>query len=596
MNSEKPGRQSSIRYEADEKPPLLLAIGLGLQIALLTVGGVVLTVAIVSRAGGASESYLTWGVFAAAAISGTTTIIQALRIGRLGAGYVLMMGTSGSFIAVCIAALVEGGPSLMATLIIISSLFQFLLSTRLSLLRRILTPAVSGTVIMLISVTVMPIAFGMLDNAPDGQPPSASLAIVLATVLVTIGIALKGTASLRLWAPVIGVAAGSIVSGYYGLYDAARVAAAPWVGLPEGNWPGIDLEFGPAFWALLPAFMFVTLVGAVETIGDSVAIQRVSWRRSRAVDYRAVQGAVAADGLGNLLSGLMGTVPNTTYSTSIAVTELTGVASRVVGAVVGAAFILVAFIPKALAVVLAIPDPVAGGFLIVLLSMLFVIGMKLVVQDGIDYRKGLVVGIGFWLGVGFQNDAIFPELASGFAGGLLSNGMTAGGLAAMLMTLFLELTSPRRYRLESDFNLSALPKIRAFLGETASRWGWDEATADRLVAASEETLLTLLREDDEARERRRLLLVVHREDGGAIIELVAATGEGNLQDRIELLGDERAVETPEEVEVSLRLLRHFASSVHHQQYHDTDIITLRVDAPDANADTMLPERPNTDDA
>ncbi len=577
MNAGKQPASASIRYEADERPPLLLAIGLGLQIALLTVGGVVLTVAIVSRAGGASESYLTWGVFAAAAISGTTTIIQALRIGRLGAGYVLMMGTSGSFIAVCITALAQGGPALMATLIILSSLFQFLLSTRLSLLRRILTPAVSGTVIMLISVTVMPIAFNMLGNVPDGVPTSSALITVLVTVLVTIGVALKGTSSLRLWAPVIGVAAGSVVSGYFGLYDTARVAAAPWVGFPEGNWPGIDLEFGPAFWALLPAFMFVTLVGAVETIGDSVAIQRVSWRRPRAVDYRAVQGAVAADGLGNLLSGLLGTVPNTTYSTSIAVTELTGVASRLVGAVVGAAFIVVALLPKALAVVLAIPDPVVGGFLIVLLSMLFVIGMKLVVQDGIDYRKGLVVGVGFWIGVGFQNDAIFPALVSDFAGGLLRNGMTAGGLAAMLMTIFLEMTSPRRYRLESDLDLSALPKIRAFLEETATRWGWDEAAAGRLVAASEETLLTLLQHGDEARERRRLLLVVHREGDGAVLELVAATGEGNLQDRIELLGDERAVETPEEVEVSLRLLRHFATSVHHQQYHDTDIITLRVD-------------------
>ena len=58
---------------------------------------------------------------------------------------------------------------------------------------------------------------------------------------------------------------------------------------------------------------------------------------------------------------------------------------------------------------LAIPDSVIAGFLIVLLSMLFVIGMKQVIQDGIDYRKGLVVGIGFWVGVGFQNDAIYPE-------------------------------------------------------------------------------------------------------------------------------------------------------------------------------------------
>lgn len=577
MNTNVTDRQSGVRYEADERPPVLLTIGLGLQIALLTVGGVVLTVAIVSRAGGASESFLTWGVFAAAAISGTTTVIQALRVGRIGAGYVLMMGTSGSFIAVCIGALMQGGPALMATLIIISSLFQFLLSARLSLLRRILTPAVSGTVIMLISVTVMPIAFDMLNRVPEGMPSSSAAATALATVLVTLGIALKAKSSLRLWAPVIGVAAGSIVGGYFGLYDAGRVAAAAWLGLPDGSWPGIDISFGPAFWALLPAFMFVTLVGAVETIGDSVAIQRVSWRRPRAVDYRAVQGAVAADGLGNLLSGLMGTVPNTTYSSSIAVTELTGVASRMVGVVVGLAFVLVAFIPKFLAVVLAIPDPVAGGFLIVLLSMLFVIGMKLVLQDGIDYRKGLVVGVGFWIGVGFQNDAIFPAMLSDFAGGLLRNGMTAGGLTAILMTLFLEITSPRRHRMESDFDLAALPKIREFLEGFASRQGWHKETADRLVAASEETLLTLIPRDGETSQPRRLLLVAHREGDSAVLELVAATGEGNLQDRIELLGDERAVETPEEMEVSLRLLRHFASSVHHQQYHDTDIITLQVD-------------------
>ena len=315
----------------------------------------------------------------------------------------------------------------------------------------------------------------------------------------------------------------------------------------------------------------------MDTIGDSVAIQRISWRRPRAVDYRAVQGALAADGTGNILSGLLGTIPNTTYSSSIAVTELTGVASRMVGLVVGVIYILVAFVPKVPAVVLAIPNPVVGSFLLVLLAILFLIGMKLVVQDGIDYRKGLVVGVGFWIGVGFQNDAIYPALVADFAGGFLRNGMTAGGLAAMLMTLFLELTAPRRFRMESAFELSALPKIRKFLEVFAARQGWDRETADRLVAASEETMLTLNPGHGDTGERRRLLLVAHKEGAGAVLELVVATGEGNLQDRIELLGDERAVETPEEMEVSLRLLRHFATSVRHQQYHDTDIITLQVE-------------------
>ncbi|MXY14491.1 MAG: hypothetical protein F4Y53_02205 [Proteobacteria bacterium] len=236
-----------------------------------------------------------------------------------------------------------------------------------------------------------------------------------------------------------------------------------------------------------------------------------------------------------------------------------------------------------LAVILAIPGPVAAAYIGVLLMMLFVVGMKVTVQDGIDYRKGLVAGAAFWIGVGFQNGWIFPEYASKFAGGLLENGMTAGGLVAILMTLFVELTEPRRRRIEMVLDLSALPKIKTFLGEFASRSNWDAAMADRLVGTAEETLLTLLKHGQSQsaeKQERRLLLMAHKEGGQAVLEFVAATGEENLQDRIALLGERADAET-NEWDVSLRLLRHLASSVRHQQYHDTDIVTVHVDAPES---------------
>ena len=574
---------TGIRYQPDETPPKALAFGLGLQLAVLAIAGIVLTPVIVIRAAGGDEAYLSWAVFAAVAVSGLTTVLQAVRVGRVGAGYVLMMGTSGAFIAVCVTAIAEGGPAMLATLVVVSSLFQFALSARLSLLRRIVTPTVAGTVIMLIAVTVMPIVFDMLTQVPAGAPPAAAPVCAAATALVIVAIALKANGVLRLWAPVIGVVVGSLLAAFFGIYDTGRIVEAAWIGLPQVGWPGFDLDFGPVFWGLLPAFVFVTLVGAIETLGDSVAIQRVSWRRPRAVDFRAVQGAVAADGVGNLLSGLAGTVPNTTYSTSISVTDLTGVAARSVGVAVGAVFIVAAFLPKALAAILAIPGPVAAAYVTVLLAMLFVLGMTVVVQDGLDYRKGLVAGFSFWIGVGFQHGLIFPEFFAGVAGGLLQNGMTAGGLAAILMTGFLELAAPRRSRLETDLDVSVLPKMREFLGAFAARSGWDEEMSGRLEAASEETLLTLLREGEEGSGeagggvRRRLLLVAHKEGGGAVLEFVAAGGSENLQDRIALLG-ERSAGAPVEREVSLRLLRHVASSVRHQQYHDTDIVTVRVDA------------------
>ena len=575
-------RAGGVRYEPDERPPIALSCGLGLQLAVLCIAGVALTPAIVVRAAGGAESYLTWAVFGAVLVSGITSVLQAVRFGRIGAGYVLVMGTSGAFIAICVGAIAQGGPAMLATLVVISALFQFLLAWRLSLLRRILTPTVSGTVIMLIPVTVMPIVFGMLSQVPEGTSELGAPLAALVTVLVLCGISLKATGALRLWAPVIGIVAGCGVAGYFGFYEVGGIAAASWVGVPSGGWPGFDIDFGPVFWGLLPAFVFVTLVGAIETVGDGIAIQRVSWRKPRAVNFRAVQGAVGADGVGNLLSGLMGTVPNTTYSTSISVTALTGVGARSVGVALGIAFVLVAFIPKALAVVLAIPGPVAAAYITVLLGLLFVVGMRVVIQDGVDYRKGLIAGVSFWIGVGFQNGVIFPEHVSGIAGGLLENGMTAGGLVAILLTLFVELTAPRRRRIQAPFEVASLPKIREFLQAFASRSGWGEPMAHRLDAAAEEAILTLLRHDEEEEaegaphRKRRLLLTAHKEGGAAVLEFIAAPGEENLEDRIALMGD--ASDDAPEREVSLRLLRHLASSVHHQQYHDTDVVTIRVEA------------------
>ena len=573
-----------IRYQPDEIPPATLSFGLGLQLAVLTVAVPILFPTVVLRAAGAPEAWVAWAVFAAVAISGVTTALQSARIGRIGGGHVLVMGSSTAFIGVCITAVAEGGPALLATLVVASALFQLLLSARLALFRRILTPTVAGTVIMLIPVTVMPYVFGMLEDVPEGSPALAAPLSALATAVVICGISLKAAGALRLWAPVVGVVAGSLAGGFFGTYDLDRVAAAPWIGLPQAAWPGFDLDLGPAFWALVPAFLLVTMIGTVRTISSSVAVQRVSWRRRRALDLRAVQGSVNVEGIGNLMCGVAGTVPNTSYSVAASLTELTGVAARAMGVAAGLVFLALALLPKALAVVLAIPGPVVAAYITVLMAMLFLIGVKIVIQDGLDYRKGLVVGFAFWVGIGFQFDLIFPGYVSEFAGGLLRNGMAAGGLVAIVMTLFIELAKPRRSRMEAELGLSALPAIRELVGKLASREGWGSEMADRLEAAAEETLLTVMQDDEAARGRggRRLRLVAYREDDAAVLEFVVAPGEENLEDRIALIGTE-ADEAPDERDVSLRLLRHLASSVRHQQYHEIDIVTVRVMAPGPNA-------------
>ena len=214
-----------------------------------------------------------------------------------------MMGTSGAIIAVCAAALSVGGPSTMASLIVVSSLVHFALAARLSLLRRIFTPVVSGTVIMLITATVMPLVFDMLTQAP---------AVVAATVATVVALVLRAPPAWRLWSPIVGIIVGCAVAAPFGMYEVQQVRDAPWVGVPVGSWPWFDVTPGREFWALLPAFVVVTLVGVIETIGDGVAIQQVSRRQPPATDFRVTQGALNADGLGNFLSGVAGTRPNTT--------------------------------------------------------------------------------------------------------------------------------------------------------------------------------------------------------------------------------------------------------------------------------------------
>ncbi len=577
MKQGDPAEQRHIRFEPDDKPPAALTVGMGLQFAVLAIAGIVLTPAIVIRAAGESDSYLTWAVFAAAVVSGVSTILQAVRFGRIGAGYVLLMGTSGAFIAVCVTALVEGGPGLLAVLVVASSLFQFLLAARLSLFRRLVTPVVAGTVLMLIAVTVMPLIFDMVNASPEGESKWSAPISTLVTILVVIVIALKSSGGLRLWAPIIGVVAGSVTAAAFGLYDFDKVSDAAWVGVPDTGWPGFELSFGSAFWSLLPAFVLVTIIGAVETIGDSVAIQRVSWRKPRAVDYRVVQGAVAADGTGNLLSGLAGTVPNTTYSTSVSITELTGVAARRVGVAIGAIFIVFAFLPKFLALVLAIPDAVVAAYITVLIALLFVVGMRIVSEEASDYRKGLIAGVAFWLGVGFQNNLIFPEYLEGFAGGFLENGMTSGGLVAIVLTLFTEASQSRRHRLRTNLALTELPRIQEFLNAFATRHGWAGSMSQRLDAVAEETLATLVdaEQTGDAPTDRALRVTASKQDGRAVLEFVAAARGENIEDRLAVL-DEPTADRPVERDVSLRLLQHYATSVLHQQYHELEIVTVHV--------------------
>lgn len=571
---------ASVRYQPDERPPLPAGIALGIQLALVPIGAILLIPVIVARGAGlsATSEWMTWELFVALLGTGLITILQSVRVGRFGAGYLLTTGTSSSFIAVNVAALQSGGPALLATLILAAALLYLVIAFRLPTLRRLLTPTVAGTVIMLITVAVMPVAFGMIASAPEGAPSGAAPLTFFVTLAVIAVFGMRGR--LKPWSLVLGFLVGCAVAYPLGILDLSPVREAAWLGAPSAGWPGLDLSFGPEFWALLPAFWFVTLVAALKTLGNSVAVQRLSWRKPRAPDYRAVEGAVAADGLGCLIGGLGGTTPMTTYSSSVAVVELTGVASRRVGVAVGCVLIGLAFFPKAAALFAVVPDPVAAAAILVLMGVLFTAGMRLVVAEGIDRNHGVIVGVSFWVGSAFESGLVVPAGIQGIWRGVLESGVTMGGLTVLILILFLEWTRPRPRRLVLALDDGAVRRIAAFLTDIATARRWNHMSRMRLVGAAEEALLTLLHgtpgRSEEGDGERQLRLTARVEGDSAELEFIAAGGKENVEDRLALLSDEP--DAPEEHELGLRLLRHYAGSVRHQQYHGLDILSVHMEA------------------
>ena len=574
------------RYEADDKPPLLNSLGYGLQFSLIASATLLVTPVIVANAADRGGSYVTWMVFASLMVVGLSTIIQVRKLGFVGAGAVLPMFTAAFAIPFCITALVDGGPATLTTLVILSAIVQLLVSRWLFILRRFVTPTVGGTVMMILSITLASVVFDLLDDATRADPEEASLT-ALATMVVAAALMLRGSAFLRFWGPLAGIVVGCIVAGALGIFDTGRITAASWVGVPAES-PGLRLDFSVDFWTLVPAFLFLGVIIAIQANGAAIAMQRVAWRDNRAVSFRGVQGAVAGAGASNLLAGLAGTVPNAINPAMVSFTQITGVAARRVGYFIGAILIIVAFLPKVSAVLSSIPGPVMTGYLIMVTGALFVEGARTVIQNEQSQEKIAVAGVCFWIAASFQFELFHLPDIGAVGNALLKSGITTGGLAAIVMILYLELTNPRRMRFRSQLNVDALPDLNEFITRFARRRGWDSAMQERLTAVAEETLLTLAPldlslggdEEEKPEDARQLVVLASSEGTTADLEFIGGGAGANLEDQIRQIQEHDSLTAVEE-ELSLVLLRSYAESVTHQQYHDTDIITVRVVPPEA---------------
>ena len=566
-----------MRYEPAEHCPPRQALGAALLIFIPNTISIVLLTTFVVRASGVSDNYLAWATLTGLAISGLSMVLHAFPFRYMGSGGLVVTNLNVPLLAVSVLALTRGGPSLLASLVITSTLLQFLLVSRLASLRRVFTPTVSGIVIMLVAASAVPF---FVDRTISHSLGESGLVLVPGIVALVAGLwgAVQSSEARRLWTLPMAVAAGLAVAVPMGLYDVDQVAAAPWLSFTDLQWPLRGLDFGIQFWSLLPAFLVVKLTAFLKVVGDLSIINRASYRNPAALDFRKIQSGLNLYGATTLLTGLVASLPvSAPWSSTAVYIGFTGIAARSVGIYLGLLTILIAPFAKLVAILAATPDAVVASVFIIIFGLLFIEGSKAVFTSPMDYRKAVIVGVSMVLGI---SAASFGRLSEGIWGDLLGNTIIVGGVTAIGMTVATGLRGFWRRRLDVDLTLSSLTDVSEFLQAFASRHRWSDSASMRLNLAVEEVLLTLLDQtgENDSDQARRLSASVHPDGDAAEIELIVYSHEdieGNIEDQLAIVGDQ--VSPDDAHQLSTMLLRHYASSVHHRKYYGVDIVTCRVE-------------------
>ncbi len=566
-----------MRYEPADDCPAPQAIATALLIFVPNTASIILLIAFVVRASGQSDSYLAWATFTGLVISGLSMILQAMPFRYLGSGSLVVTNLNVPLLAMSVLALAKGGPGLLASLVIATTVLQFAVIPKLASLRRVFTPTVSGIIIMLVAVSAVP--FIVNQSISDSQDQTAYVFIPgLVALIAGLWAAVQASPARRVWTLPVAVVAGLAVAFPMGLYDFALVTEAPWLSFTELAWPGWGLDFGINFWSLLPAFLVVKLTAFLKVVGDLSVIGRASYADPVAVDFRKVQSGLNVYGLTTILTGLLATPPvSAPWSSTAVYIGFTRNAARTVGIYLGALTILIAVFSKLVAAIAATPNSVISAVYVFVFGLLFIEGAKWVFNGPMSNRKSVITGVSLVLGL---SAGTFGQISEGVISELLGNTVIVGAITAITMTAITDFPSlfPRKLRL--DLSPAALPNIARMLDQFAERHRWGESARTRLNLVVEEAVLTLLEQSGESEpsEGRRLVASVRSDAEAAEVELVVFSHdqlEGNIEDQLAYVSDSATADDAEQL--STRLLQHFASSVHHRKYHGVEVITCRVD-------------------
>lgn len=362
------------------------------------------------------------------------TLLQTLRPGPVGSGLLSVTGTSFSFLQPLILAGQAGGLALMFGMSLVTAPVQLILAPFLPRLRRVFTPLVSGVVVLLIGLSLIPSAmYGIVAPAAPGAPAWAGGVVACVVIAVVLAAQAIGKRWTRLAGVLIGVAAGYLVCGVAGWLTAPATGDGAWLALPR--W----MPHGFAFsWSLVAPFAFIYLVSLLEAMGDMTATAQLSGLPTDGKAHWArLRGGILADGITSFASALVGGFPSTTYAQNNGVIQITGVASRRIGPLMALILALLGIFPAVGRWVTAMPPSILGALALMLFGLVAVSGLRLIASNGVSQREALIVALSLAIGLGAPTQAGWLAGLPGAIKAFLESGIAAGGLTALALNLVL---------------------------------------------------------------------------------------------------------------------------------------------------------------
>ena len=439
---------SSAPHPVDQVPPFGKLTILGIQHVLAFYAGAVVVPLVIVNQLGLDNETLIHLINADLLTCGIATIIQSAGIGRfIGVKLPLIQGVTftavSPLIAIGAAATPPGadpktGLATMYGSIIAVGLLVFLAAPFFAKLLRFFPPIVTGTLLTVMGTTLLSVSAGdivawadrAVDDAAKASATFEALGFAFGTIAIIVIIqrlfkGFMGTLSVLLALLIM-----TAVAFAMGKTDFSGVGEASWLGITTPFYFGI-----PKFsLTALIAMIIVMAVTAVETTGDVFATGEVVGKR---IAPRDIANALRADGLSTLLGGVLNSFPYTCFAQNVGLVRLTRVSSRWVVTAAGVFMIILGLLPKAAAIVAAIPSPVIGGASLAMFANVAVVGIQTLAKvDLRDNRNAVIVStsIGLALLVTFRKEDIVTAMPS-WLQIIFGSGVTIGSLTAIILNL-----------------------------------------------------------------------------------------------------------------------------------------------------------------